>query len=164
MPRSDEAGAGESLGQGIEYERQFARAFLDPRRRGRFLELVKARDGSSRATPKGRNRLRQYCSMLADLEHWLLDEVKQSALYTSALETDEIRDRLVRLGSPEECQVLSISASLDNQRLSLEEALSRLSDGDNESTMLICCPDSLAFYWHGEIAGVSAILRSGRAR
>ena len=143
-----------------DFESQFARAFISLNRRGRFVELAGARE-TSRTDPRGVRRWSRYCTMIANLEHWFrggVDLLSPDTLLTE----DKRSDSLKKLGAPEECYAMSMTSEIDGRFLPLESAIRALSDGDNGTTLLICCPDRLAYYWHGEIFNVSAIIRKAR--
>lgn len=145
----------------VEYERKFARAFLIPSKRDRFLRLASARGLPSRTNQAGLKHWAKYRQMLPNLEHDLLEEVTLSAQQTSTLTMEQVLDRLERLRAPDDCYAMSVSKTIDGRFLPLADAIHSLSDGDSHTALLICSPDSLAYYWHGEAAAVSAILRKG---
>ena len=142
----------------VEYEGRFARSFIVREKRDRFISFASTRFVRRTASPVGMKRWARYAQMLSNLELWLIRRANLSVLTAPNPETERVLHRLEKLGASEECYVMSLDRRRDGQFFPLADALQSCSHGDNHSSLLICCPESLAYYWHGEVVGASAIL------
>ena len=157
-----ETKGGGGLNRGLEYESRFAKAFIARNKRDRFIRIACSRVNSRTPSPASMKRNAKYRQMLSNLQHWMRDDVKLSTLGASDIAAEGLLERLVLLSAPRECYVMSLSRTVDGQFLPLSEAVQGLLQGDGQSTLLICYPDSLACFWHGEVQAASAILRMTR--
>ena len=160
--KQGESGASKGDGRrelGKEYERRFAKGFIARNKRDRFIRIASHGVRSRTPSPARLKRVTKYRQMLSNLRHWFDDRVELISLSKSEFATEELLERLARLKAPRECYSMSLSRTLDGQWFPLAQAVEGLSQGDNQSTLLICRPESLAFFWHGEVQSASAILR-----
>jgi len=110
-----------------EHEAGFE-AFLKPQRKERWRKLI----GQSKTRAK----------LLAELHHFA-DVDARWRLDVSRERTSGIADRLVSMGAPEICHVMSDS-ELDGQTLRVRDALDAVV-GSGMGTVLLCVPGELAY-------------------
>lgn len=137
-------------------ERAFATAFLRSEKRGRFVELAGARPVSAELNPRTISKRRKYANMLANLEHWFVEE--DSGGSVDAEEFATALRKLARRCSVEQCYVMAMSPEHDGAFLSIDQAVELLTAGDDETALLILDPIRAACYWHGEVQDVSRVL------
>jgi hypothetical protein len=110
-------------------------AFIKPERAPRYLGLLSKRDG--------RAKLRAKLAHLADLDP------RFARLVSGTDATPEALERLLKAeGAPSVCYCLSQNSELDNQELSLGDALKEVV-GYGMGTFLSCLPGRLG-YFEGE--------------
>lgn len=120
----------------------FAKAFIHPARRGRWLTLL--------GSKKGRDRL------LADLDHGY-DFDPKLAEPLGPCDHRAVLQALRKAGAWRLCLVLSSNALIDGQTMELEEAVEAVVAQDF-GTYLICDPERLAFF-ESEDKGQRYLLR-----
>jgi len=126
-----------------EHESALIRAFIEPKRRERYLGLL--------ASPRGREKLRRGLAHCRDIDPRFAHELPAD-VHTPA----EIATLLRAKGAPAECTLLAEDAALDGRRLPLEDALAAIV-GRGMGTLVSCVPGRLAFY-EGEDPGVRYLL------
>lgn len=140
-------------------EERFAAAFLSAGTRAQFLPIAFDSEvawGAGRRSPKAVKRWSKYRSMLVNLEHSLIAE-NQTAHPFTARPGAELLEALKERGAPADCYRMSTKQGTDGRFVQLADAVEGLTIGDNETTLLICCPESHACSWHGEIVDASAL-------
>ena len=145
-----------------DYEERFARSFILPERRDRFISLAADRQLPPKLDRKSMKRRGKFRSMLAGLEHWLALG-QENVEYRASEPGEELLTALSGLGAPEDCYVLSESRAWDGRFGSLEEVIRVLPDEEVGSSLVVCLPESLAYYYHGEMADLSGILSKKNA-
>lgn len=114
------------------HEEEFARAFITPKKRDRYLSLL--------ASGRGREKLVRGLNHCQDLDPRFATELP--ANQQSALSIEKI---LKQKGAPEICHVMSDIPEIDNRELSLSEALLK-TVGSDAGTLLSCIPGKLAYF------------------
>lgn len=115
-----------------DWEEAFIRAFIQPERQARYLELL--------AHPRQRRKILQRFYHNLDVSPTLAAEIPGGE------HTPEAVQRLLRgKGAGDTCYVLSPQRELDQRELPLSEALARLIQDDGVGVAL-CIPDRLAYY------------------
>ena len=114
------------------HEEQFARAFVVPEKRARYLSLL--------GTQRGRKKL------LNGLNHCHDLDPRFSKLIPSNEQSEESIESLLRQkGAPDKCHVMSDNPDIDNQEMSLKDALSK-TVGMDAGTLISCIPGKLAYF------------------
>ena len=111
------------------HEEQFARSFVAPAQRQRYLTLL----GSKR----GRRKL---CDGLNQSPH--LDGRFAKLIPANEQSMQSIERLLKSKGAPDVCHVMSSNSDLDNREMSLTEALLE-TVGMDAGTMISCIPGKL---------------------
>ncbi len=114
------------------HEEQFARSFIVPEKRSRYLELL--------GSEKGRKKVR------AGLYHCLDVDQRFATLLKSEAQTTINVERILRSkGSPESCYLISADGDFDGREMSLSEALFEVV-GSNSGTFVSCLPGRLGYF------------------
>ena len=127
-----------------EAESLFVSTFIRKEKRNRLKELL--------PHPKRRAKV------LSTLDHFRdLDERFATLIPDSEQSTDLIYSRLIKLGAPAECHLISSNQNWDGIKLPLFEALNTII-GMGMGTLVICQPTQLGYY-EGESANDRWILK-----
>jgi hypothetical protein len=114
------------------HEEQFARCFIVPQKRARYLALLESK--------RGRAKLLNGFNHCHDLDPRFAKEIpsgQQSA--------DSIEALLRRKGASDTCYVMSDNRAIDGKEMSLPEALSA-TVGMDCGTLISCIPGKLAYF------------------
>jgi hypothetical protein len=115
-----------------EHEREFARWFIVPKKRDRYLTLI--------GTEKGRFKLRyglNHCDDL-DMRHATRVPIEKQNAAT-------IERILRQKGAPSTCHVMSSNGAIDGEDISLRRALEE-TVGQGAGTLISCVPGKLAYF------------------
>jgi hypothetical protein len=116
----------------MNHEEALIRAFIDPRRTERYLEII--------ANPKKRSKFTK------DLAHFkALDPAVTVAIPTSQRSPLAIASLLKAKGAGAKCWVISENSTLDGQELDLEIALKE-TVGYQMGTLISCVPGKLGYF------------------
>ncbi len=114
------------------HEEMFARHFVKPAKRERYLSLLES--------PKGRKKI------IFGLDHCPdLDLRYATLLATQDQNLELIYDLLKRKGATDVCYVMSTNEQYDGRELPLFEALEQ-TFGSGNGTFISCLPGKLAYY------------------
>lgn len=117
---------------GVDIEKALFEAFIVPRKKRRYVELV--------GTKRGREKIRLSLDHFADLDPRFCHRINPSEhLLPSILK------KLKDLGAPSECYVASSDAELDGQEMDLTQALKDVV-GRGMGTFLSCLTGRLAYF------------------
>lgn len=141
-----------------DYEERFAKSFLLPEKRGRFVRIAADRELLPKLNRKTAKRRSKFTTILHNLEHWVALG-KEDAKWCPSEPGVELLRCLLDLGAPKECYVLSADRAWDGRFGFLEEVVRDFSDRSVGTSLVICLPKSLAYYYNEEMADLSAILR-----
>jgi hypothetical protein len=120
------------LGKLNPHEEQFARAFVVPEKRARYLSLLESQ--------RGRKKL------LNDLNHCHdLDPRFAKPIPSNKQSEQSIENLLKQKGAPDKCHVMSDNPEIDNREMSLRDALSKTVAMD-AGTLISCIPGKLAYF------------------
>ena len=114
------------------HEEQFAREFIAPEKRERYLSLLESE--------RGRKKLVAGFHHCRDLDHRfarLIPSHHQSA--------ESIEELLRSKGAPQKCYVMSDDQNIDRQELELTEALAKIV-GMDAGALISCIPGRLAYF------------------
>lgn len=114
------------------HEEQFAREFIAPEKRERYLSLLESE--------RGRKKLVAGFHHCRDLDHrfaTLIPSNRQSA--------ESIEELLRSKGAPQKCYVMSEDQNIDGQELELTEALAKIV-GMDAGALISCIPGKLAYF------------------
>lgn len=114
------------------HEEQFARSFVVPKKRDRYLTLLESKRGRAKLLD-GFN----HCHDLDPRYAKLLPSNEQSATSIESL--------LRRKGAPETCYVMSDNRDIDGREMSLSDALTETL-GMDAGTLISCVPGKLAYF------------------
>ena len=114
------------------HEEQFARSFIVPERRARYLSLLESE--------RGRKKLLAGFYHCHDLDSRFAQPVPSNHQSAQAIE-----QLLKSKGAPATCYVMSADTSLDNREMSLSEALEETVGGDG-GTFISCIAGKLAYF------------------
>jgi hypothetical protein len=114
------------------HEEQFARAFIVPAKRDRYLTLLESKGG--------RTKLLNGFSHCHDLDPRYATLIPATQQSDSAIES-----LLRRKGAPETCYVMSDNRDIDGREMSLSEALSEIV-GCGGGTFISCVPGKLGYF------------------
>jgi hypothetical protein len=113
------------------HETEFARNFVVPEKRARYLSLLESK--------RGRKKL------LNGLNHCHDLDPRFARLIRSNEDSDQsIENLLKRKGAPDNCHVMSDNPDIDNREMSLTDALSKTVAMD-AGTLISCIPGKLAY-------------------
>ena len=114
------------------HEEQFARAFVVPEKRARYLSLLESQ--------RGRKKL------LNGLNHCHDLDPRFAKLISSNEQSEQsIANLLMQKGAPDKCHVMSDNPDIDNREMSLTDALSKTVAMDS-GTLISCIPGKLAYF------------------
>ena len=114
------------------HEEQFARAFVVPEKRARYLSLLESQ--------RGRKKL------LNGLNHCHDLDPRFAKLIPSNEQSEASIENLLRQkGAPDKCHVMSDNPDIDNREMSLTDALSKTVAMD-AGTFISCIPGKLAYF------------------
>ena len=114
------------------HEEQFARAFVVPKKRERYLGLLESK--------RGRTKL------LAGFNHCPDLDPRYATLIPSNQQSDSsIESLLRRKGAPETCYVMSDNRDIDGREMSLSDALAK-TVGLGSGTFISCLPGKLGYF------------------
>jgi hypothetical protein len=125
------------------HEEMFARNFIIPKKRDRYLSLLD--------TSKGRSKLAHGLNHCGDIDLRYAKLVPVDQQYTDAIEK-----MLRQKGAPDLCHVMSSNSNIDDEDMLLRRALEE-TIGMGSGTLLSCIPGKLA-YFEFEDAGERYIL------
>lgn len=114
------------------HEEQFARSFIVPDKRARYLELLESKGGRSKLT-HGFN----HCHDLDPRFARIIPSDQESA--------QSIETILRRKGAPDTCHVMSEISGIDGREMSLSEALLE-TVGADAGTLISCIAGKLAYF------------------
>jgi hypothetical protein len=115
-----------------DHEEQFARAFIVPEKRERYLSLLQSK--------RGRRKLVagfHHCHDLDDRFARLIPSDQQSA--------GSIEQILKKHGAPEVCYVMADDENIDGTEMNLTDALSQVV-GMDAGALISCIPGKLAYF------------------
>ena len=114
------------------HEEQFARAFIVPQKRNRYLTLLESK--------RGRAKLLNGFNHCHDLDP------RYATLIPSNQQSDaSIESLLRRKGAPETCYVMSDNRDIDGREMSLAHALTE-TVGFGAGTLISCLPGKLGYF------------------
>jgi hypothetical protein len=114
------------------HEEHFARAFIVPLKRDRYLTLLESK--------RGRARLLNGFNHCHDLDP------RYATLIPSNQQSDSsIESLLRRKGAPETCYVMSDNRDIDGHEMSLSDALAK-TVGLGSGTFISCLPGKLGYF------------------
>ena len=115
-----------------EHEEMFAREFIIPPKRDRYISLI----GSA----KGRKKI------LAGFHHIHDLDSRYAKLIPSNQQSGESIYRVLRQkGAPEVCYIMSDDSAIDQKEMSLREAIFKV-EGSNYGTLVSCIAGKLAYF------------------
>ena len=113
------------------HEEQFARAFVVPEKRARYLSLLESH--------RGRKKL------LNGLNHCQDLDPRFAKLIPSNEQSEQSSENLLRTkGAPDKCHVMSDNPDIDNREMALTDALSKTVAMD-AGTLISCVLGKLAY-------------------
>ena len=114
-------------------EEMFARSFIVPEKRERYLSLLQSK--------KGRDKLRERFYHHPDLDPRFAHLVPAGQQSSTSIE------RLLRSkGAPDTCWVMSTNDEIDGREMKLAEALEEVAWYCDDGTLLSCIPGRLAYF------------------
>jgi len=114
------------------HEEQFARSFIVPKKRDRYLALLESK--------RGRSKLLNGFNHCHDLD------ARYATLIPSNQQSDGFIESLLRRkGAPETCYVMSDNRDIDGREMSLSEALAK-TVGLGSGTFISCLPGKLGYF------------------
>ena len=125
------------------HEEMFARNFINPKKRDRYLSLLD--------TSKGRSKVVHGLDHCEDIDSRYANQAPVDQQNPNAIEK-----MLRQKGAPEVCHVMSSNPEIDEKEMPLREALKE-TIGMGMGTLISCIPGRLA-YFENEDAGERYIL------
>ena len=126
-----------------QHEEAFARSFIVPQKRDRYLSLL--------GSPKGRLKLAHGLNHCADLD------MRYANLVPAGQQSVEAIEKILKQkGAPSLCHVMSSNPATDGEEMPLHKALAE-TVGETMGTLISCVPGKLA-YFEFEDAGERYIL------
>jgi len=117
----------------------FAREFIIPEKRDRYLSLI--------GSVKGRKKV------LAGFHHIRdLDERYAKLIASNQQSADSIYRVLKQKGAPDVCYIMSDDSDIDQKEMTLREAISKV-NGSNFGTLVSCIAGKLAYFETEEMSG-----------
>jgi hypothetical protein len=114
------------------HEEQFARSFIVPEKRARYLSLLESK--------RGRNKL------LDSLDHCHDLDSRFATLLPSNRHSAQSIERLLKSkGAPDVCHIMSSNPGLDGREMPLSEALLE-TYGRDAGTLISCIAGKLAYF------------------
>ena len=114
------------------HEEQFAKTFIQPEKRARYLSLLQSK--------RGRKKLLDGFYHCEDLDSRFARPIPSDQQSAQAVEL-----LLKSKGAPDLCHVMSADSALDNREMSLTEALRETVGGDG-GTLISCIAGKLAYF------------------
>jgi len=114
------------------HEEQFARSFIVPEKRDRYLSMLDSK--------RGRKKLRDGLYHCRDLDRRFAHLVPSGEQYSESIERV-----LKSKGAPEKCYILSADDEFDGREMSLSEALSEVV-GFVPGTFISCIAGKLGYF------------------
>ena len=114
------------------HEEHFARSFILPEKRARYLSLLESK--------RGRKKLLDGLNHCHDL-----DERYAQLIPAGQQNAQAIEKVLKRKGAPEQCYVMSDDVDIDGKEMLLREALLKVV-GSNMGTVISCVAGKLAYF------------------
>lgn len=114
------------------HEHEFARNFIVPEKRARYLSLLESKSGRKKIL-NGFNHCR-------DLDPRFARRVPDNQSSAGSIEVI-----LRQKGAPDTCHVISDNPDIDGQETALSEALSK-TVGMDAGTLISCIPGKLAYF------------------
>ena len=114
------------------HEEQFARCFIVPQKRDRYLALLESK--------RGRAKLLNGFNHCRDLDPRFAKEIP-----SGQQSGDSIEALLRRRGAPDTCYVMSDNRAIDGKEMSLPDALLE-TVGMDAGTLISCVPGKLAYF------------------
>jgi hypothetical protein len=125
------------------HEEMFARNFINPKKRDRYLSLLD--------TSKGRSKIAHVLDHCEDIDRRYANQVPVNQQNPNAIEK-----MLRQKGAPEVCHVMSTNPEIDEKEMPLGEALKK-TIGMGMGTLISCIPGRLAYFEY-EDAGERYVL------
>src|SRR5215510_4119696 len=125
------------------HEEMFARNFINPKKRDRYLSLLD--------TSRGRSKVTKGLDHCEDIDRRYANQLPVNQQNPNAIEK-----MLRQKGAPEVCHVMSTNPEIDEKEMPLGEALKK-TIGMGMGTLISCIPGRLA-YFENEDAGERYIL------
>lgn len=121
-----------------EHLEKLFHTFVNKNRRGRYISLLEKKDGLE--------------TIAASLDHkFILDlNMKYAQRFTG--NSEALYQRLMELGAPQKCYIISAILGLHNQVLDLKEAVVS-TFGQTTGTLISCLPGVLVYYEFDEENG-----------
>jgi hypothetical protein len=114
------------------HEEKFARSFIVPQKRDRYLTLLQSK--------RGREKLLNSFNHCDDLDP------RYATLILSHQQSDtSIESMLRRKGAPDTCYVMSDNRAIDGREMSLSDALAK-TVAMGAGTLISCVPGKLAYF------------------
>ncbi|HEX8174638.1 MAG TPA: hypothetical protein VF543_05925 [Pyrinomonadaceae bacterium] len=114
------------------HEEQFARSFIVPEKRARYLSLLESKHGRDK--------------LLDGLNHCHDLDSRFSELIPANQQTAQSIERLLKSkGAPDVCYVMSSNPDIDNREMPLSEALTE-TVGMDAGTLISCIAGRLAYF------------------
>jgi|SRR5215472_7071171 len=114
------------------HEEYFARAFIVPAKRDRYLTLLESK--------RGRIKLLNGFNHCHDL-----DQRYATLIPSNQQSSTSIESLLRRKGAPEACYVMSDNRDIDGREMSLSDALAK-TVGPGSGTFISCVPGKLGYF------------------
>ena len=122
-----------------EHEEKFAREFIIPEKRDRYVSLI--------GSVKGRKKI------LAGFHHIHdLDDRYAKLIPSNQQSAESIYRVLKQKGAPEVCYIMSDDHDIDQKEMPLREAISRV-EGTNYGTLVSCIAGKLAYFETADMSG-----------
>lgn len=119
------------------HEEMFARNFISPKKRDRYLSLLD--------TSKGRSKIARGLDHCEDIDRRYANQVPIDQQTPYAIEKI-----LRQKGAPEVCHVMSSNPEIDEKEMRLQEALTK-TIGMGMGTLISCVPGRLAYFEYEDI-------------
>ena len=114
------------------HEEQFARSFIVPKKRDRYLTLLNSK--------RGRAKLLDGLNHCDDLDPRYATLIPPNQQFAPSIES-----RLRQRGAPETCYVISDNREIDGHEMSLSDALLE-TVGHGAGTFISCIPGKLGYF------------------
>jgi hypothetical protein len=115
-----------------EHEEKFARFFIVPEKRDRYLSLLES--------ARGRRKVLNGFNHCRDLDPRFAREIP-----SNEDDADSVARLLRKKGAPDQCYVMSDNDAIDGQVITLTEALEQTVGADS-GTLISCIPGKLAYF------------------
>ncbi len=114
------------------HEQEFARNFIVPEKRARYLSLLESKSGRKKIL----NGFNHCCDLDPRFAHRIPSNQSSAA---------SIEHILRQKGAPDTCYVMSDNPNIDGREMPLTEALSKIV-GMDAGTLVSCVPGKLAYF------------------